>query len=122
MEGYYWSNLFGNHFIRIAQDKTGKFVIEDFEIDPDTLCQYTGLSDKNGRKIFDRDVLFWEGVYKFYNGEDKPHTYQREKCVSYVYWSRWYMGWKVKHLVSDSTSLRFVGEENSIVIGNYYDN
>ena len=49
---------------------------QDFKVDPDTVGQFTGLTDRNGEKIFEGDIIEytdgcndWLGAVK-YDGDD----------------------------------------------------
>ena len=89
-----------------------------WRVDPETVGQFTGLTDKNGKRIFEGDIL--KSTIKIIDCDDEGFSispYDRED-IGIVEWRK--PGFMIAHK-SGTWARNFYGCEN-YVIGNIHDN
>lgn len=111
----------GNLFISDVDGKThilcgSRRVTIEYEVEPETVGQYTGLKDKNGNKIFEGDIVRFE-AYDDIGNEILYETFS-------IIWSNEYVSFLRKYRGAQDTELWIVQEkpEEYEVIGNIHDN
>lgn len=67
-EWVYW-NVYGEYTEPFLDNFSMHSHVNEIEVDPATVGQYTGLTDKNGKRIFEGDIVKYNTAYRF--GDDE---------------------------------------------------
>lgn len=103
VEGYFYGEYGNAYIIENRQEESMLNRNITYEVDPSTVCQFTGLRDKNGTPIYEGDIV----TYKDNNAERRGVIVWDNKSIAFCFG----YGFFLCHFPS----------ENMEVIGNKFD-
>ncbi len=104
----YWASILTATFIGSYRVRP-EYDVNEFSVIPETVGQYTGLADKNGKKIFEGDIL------EFTNNDGEKTHYE-------IFWNEAKSAWYIReHHGFEDDCIEWNPKQFKI-IGNIYDN
>ena len=111
VEGYYRRIPCMGMLEHYIMPRNPKNRMEQYAIDPDTICQYTGLTDKNGNNIWENDIVRRTDLYVVSEPSVGFIEYDLENTSFLIHWTD-----KVEY------SPTYHWKDRLEVIGNIFDN
>lgn len=112
VEGAFYIEPYTDCCYIIQWNSTGLGFNEFIEADGETICQCTGLKDKNGNLIWENDIV------KHYNDDSHPESY----CTRTVLWDENYAEFYRTSNEYGLSKLRISSDCIYEVVGNVFDN
>lgn len=103
VEGYFYAECGNTYIIEDRQSESMLNRNEAHQVDPSTVCQFTGQTDKNGTPIYEGDVV----TYKDNNAERRGIINWDSKAVAFCFGCDFLCNFP---------------SENMVIIGNKFEN